>query len=58
MKPAEYYIINQPEPYQSIIYHLQLIIEKVLSEIELIFKYRIPYYYFNSKHFINSFIVK
>ncbi len=49
MNPAENYIINQPEPYQSIIYHIQLIIEKVLPEVELKFKYRIPYYYLNNK---------
>lgn len=49
MNPAEQYIINQPEPYRSILMHLQVIIENTLPEAELKYKWRIPCYYINSK---------
>ena len=49
MNPAEQYIINQPEPYRSILMHLQVIIEHTLPEVELKYKWKIPCYYINSK---------
>ncbi|MGK0211575.1 MAG: hypothetical protein ACI9D4_001906, partial [Polaribacter sp.] len=42
MNPAEDYIINQPEPYRSILLDLQILVESTLPEIELLYKYRIP----------------
>lgn len=45
MKPAEEYIINQPEPYRSILLHIQLVIENTLPGVELKYKWRIPCYY-------------
>ena len=45
MKPAEEYIINQPEPYRSILLHIQVVIENTLPEVELKYKWRIPCYY-------------
>jgi hypothetical protein len=52
MKPAELYILNQPEPYRSILLHLQAVIELTLPEIKLQFKYKIPFYYYNGKPFV------
>jgi len=49
MNPAENYIINQPEPYRSILLHLQVIIEHTIPEVELKHKYKIPFYYINNK---------
>ncbi|WP_452231503.1 DUF1801 domain-containing protein [Lacinutrix sp. MEBiC02595] len=49
MNPAEQYIINQPEPYRSILMHLQTVIAHTLPEAELKFKWRIPCYYINNK---------
>lgn len=45
MKPAEEYILNQSEPFKSILLHLQVIIENALPEVELLFKWKIPCYY-------------
>ncbi|PWH81800.1 2-dehydro-3-deoxyphosphooctonate aldolase [Algibacter marinivivus] len=45
MNPAEEYILNQPEPYRSILMHLQVIIEHTIPEVELKYKWRIPCYY-------------
>ena len=45
MNPAENYIINQPEPYRSILLHVQVIIEHTIPEAELKYKWKIPCYY-------------
>ncbi|XMO87163.1 DUF1801 domain-containing protein [Algibacter sp. AS12] len=45
MNPAEDYILNQPEPYRSILMHIQVIIEHAIPEVELKYKWRIPCYY-------------
>lgn len=45
MKPAEDYILNQSEPFRSILLHLQMLIESTLPEASLKFKWRIPCYY-------------
>ena len=49
MNPAEDYILNQPEPYRLILVHLQVIIEKTIPQVDLKYKYRIPFYYIESK---------
>ena len=51
MNPAEEYILNQPEPYRSILLHLQLVIETSILNVELLYKYKIPFYYINKKPF-------
>lgn len=51
MNPAEAYILEQAEPYRSILLHLQAVIERTLPEIDLKFKYRIPFYYFDKTPF-------
>ena len=45
MNPAEEYILNQPEPYKSILLHLQVVIESTVPNVDLKYKYRIPFYY-------------
>nr|WP_299128952.1 DUF1801 domain-containing protein [uncultured Winogradskyella sp.] len=47
MNPAEAYILKQPEPYKSILLQLQAIIEAVAPDSELLFKWKIPFYYNN-----------
>lgn len=49
MNPAENYIINQPEPYRSILMHVQAVIEYTVPQVELKYKYKIPFYYINNK---------
>ncbi|MFK8060595.1 MAG: DUF1801 domain-containing protein [Polaribacter sp.] len=51
MKPAEAYILNQPEPFKSILLHLQILIESSFHEVDLQFKWKIPFYYLNDKPF-------
>lgn len=49
MNPAEDYILKQPEPYKSILMHLQVLVEHTLPEAELLYKWRIPCYYFGKR---------
>lgn len=49
MKPAEAYILNQLEPYRSIIMHLQLLIEVTVPNSELLFKWRMPFFYVDKR---------
>ena len=51
MKPAENYILKQSEPYRTILLHLQVIIENTIVDVDLQFKYRIPFYYINNRPF-------
>jgi hypothetical protein len=52
MNPAETYIVNQEEPFRGILLHLQLLIESTVPEVDLKYKYRIPFYYIQSKPFL------
>ena len=47
MKPAEAYILNQTEPYKTILLQLQVIIQSVAPNAEMLFKWKIPFYYCN-----------
>ena len=49
MNPAENYILNQPEPKRSILMHLKAVIESVVPEVDMKFKWGIPCFY-NGKH--------
>lgn len=51
MNPAENYILSQPEPYRSILLHLQSVIEQSVPEVDLKYKYKIPFYYIQGKPF-------
>jgi hypothetical protein len=51
MKPAEEYILNQPEPYRSIIFDLQIVIQSQIPNLELLYKWKIPFYYYRGKPF-------
>ncbi len=47
MNPAEAYILKQEEPFKTILLQLQAIIESVAPNPELLFKWKIPFYYNN-----------
>ena len=51
MNPSALYILNQPEPYRSILLQVQAVIEATIPDISLKYKYKIPYYYLNGKPF-------
>ncbi len=45
MNPAEEYILKQPEPFKSMLLHIQVIVQTTLPDIELLYKWRVPFYY-------------
>ena len=49
MKPAEIYILNRPEPFRTMLMHLQLLVENTVAEAELKYKWKIPVYYIGKK---------
>lgn len=49
MNPAEQYILKQFEPYRSILLHLQVVIEATLPSLQMLYKYKIPFYYVDGK---------
>lgn len=51
MKPAEEYILSRPEPFKSILLHVQLLIESTYSNAELRYKWKIPVYYIDKNPF-------
>ena len=51
MNPAEDYILQQSEPFRGILLHLQAVIEHTIPEVDLKFKYRIPFYYIEGRPF-------
>jgi len=51
MNPAAQYITSQPQPYQEILMYLQVVVEKNLPQLELKYKYKIPFYYYKGKPF-------
>lgn len=51
MNPAEDYILNQEEPYRSMLLHLQSVIERSVPTVDLKYKYKIPFYYIDGRPF-------
>ncbi len=51
MDPASLYILEKPEPFRSILLHLQLVIERTIPEVGLQYKYKIPFYYLEGRPF-------
>jgi hypothetical protein len=49
MNPAENFILNKPEPFRSMLLHLQMVIEHTLPDAELKFKWKVPFYYVNDR---------
>ena len=49
MNPAENYILNQKEPYQSIMLYVRSVILKSLPDIVEKYNYGIPFYHHNKK---------
>ncbi|WP_025742679.1 DUF1801 domain-containing protein [Aquimarina pacifica] len=51
MNPAEEYILNQSEPFKTILSHIQILIETSVPSVVLKYKYKIPFYYLFDKPF-------
>ncbi|WP_222984836.1 DUF1801 domain-containing protein [Flagellimonas meishanensis] len=45
MNPAEEYILKQPEPKRSILLHLRAVVEVVVPEVSMKYKWGIPCFY-------------
>ena len=45
MNPAKNYMLNQQEPFRSILLHLQSVIERTVPDASLKYKWKLPCYY-------------
>ena len=45
MNPAEDYILSKKEPFRSILLHVKAVIEVVIPDIDLKFKWNVPCFY-------------
>ena len=45
MNPAENYILDQKEPFRSILLHLKAVIESVVPDVDMKYKWSIPCFY-------------
>ncbi len=45
MNPAEEYILSRDEPYRSILLHLKAVIEAVIPNVDMKYKWSIPCFY-------------
>jgi hypothetical protein len=45
MNPAEDYILMQKEPFRSILLHLKAVIESVVPQVDMKYKWNIPCFY-------------
>ncbi|MFN8326260.1 MAG: DUF1801 domain-containing protein [Flavobacteriaceae bacterium] len=51
MKPADLYILNQPDKYRDILLHIVSVIENTIPEVTLEYKWTVPYFYYKKKPF-------
>lgn len=49
MNPALEYINRTPEPYRSLMLHLQILVETAIPEAQLKYKWKLPFYYLDDK---------
>ena len=49
MKPAEEYIVKQLPQYQEILYYVMGVVEQEFSGVDLLYKWKLPFYYFKGK---------
>lgn len=49
MKPAEEYIVKQLPQYQEILYYVMGVVEQEFLGIDLLYKWKLPFYYFKGK---------
>jgi hypothetical protein len=58
MKPAEAYILNQKPEYQEILYYLIDTVQHIFPEAELLYKWKIPFFYIEKKPLIYFNVVE
>lgn len=52
MKLVDEYILRQTEEFREILFYIIAVIEQEVSEAELLYKYKIPFFYIKGKPFI------
>lgn len=45
MNPAELYILEKPEPFKSLLLQLQVLNERTLPNVQLLYKWKLPFYF-------------
>jgi len=58
MNPVEQHILNQKEPYQSIMLYVRSVVFRTLSNVEEKYKYKVPYYVHNNKPILYLNVLK
>ena len=58
MNPAEQHILNQREPYQSLMLYIRSVIKRTLPEVEEKYSYRIPFYNYAKKPMLYLNVLK
>ena len=58
MNPVEQHILNQIEPYQSILLYMRFLVFKTLPTIEEKYSYKIPFFNINKKPLLYLNILK
>lgn len=58
MNPVENHILNQKEPFQSLMLYVRSVIKRNLPSIDEKFSYRIPFYHYKKKPFIYLNVLK
>lgn len=49
MKPAEEYILKQAPEYQEILHYLVGVMEQEFPNLDLLYKWKLPFFYFKGK---------
>ncbi len=49
MKPAEEYILRQAQEYQEILYYLVGVVEQEFPNVDLLYKWKLPFFYYKGK---------
>ena len=51
MNPAALYVLEKPEPFRSILLHLKATVEHAIPDVDLMYKWRLPFFYVENNPF-------
>lgn len=58
MNPIEQHILNQKEPYQSLMLYIRSVVKKTLPEVEEKYSYKIPFFNIDKKPLLYLNVLK
>ena len=58
MNPIEQHILNQKEPYQSLMLYIRSVVQKTLPEVEEKYSYKIPFFNIDKKPLLYLNVLK